>query len=183
MSSQIATPAAAQPNPRVQMNGIYDDYRKAFMNRLYYEGRVERLKDINLYYEIVLAVGTSGTIAAWYVWETPLGKRAWLIFAGVVAVLSILKPILKLTEKIEKLTKLQVGYTELYYELAKWKRTMEENRGLTPEVLKASGEAQERFIRLATDDEVPNPKFLRKCFNEVKRQAPAFGDWYQKYIA
>lgn len=183
MSSPATTLPITQPNTRVQINGIYSDYRKAVMNHLYYQCRVEYLKKINLYYEIVLAVGASGTIAAWYVWQTPLGKAAWPIFAAVVAVLSILKPILKLPEKIEKLSKLQVGYKELYYELDKWKRVMEENKGLTPEVLKASAEAQERYRRLAIEDEAPDDKILTKCFEEVKKRTSAFADWYQKYIA
>lgn len=182
-SPSVILPSATQPNTRVQINGIYDDYRKAFMNRLYYECRVQRLQKINLYYEIVLAVGTSGTIAAWYLWETPLGKRAWPIFAGGVAILSIIKPILKLPERIEKLSKLQISYTELFYELGKWKRAMEENRGLTSEVLKGSADAQERYRRLAIEDEIPNKALLAKCFQEVKQKTPTFNDWYQKYVA
>jgi hypothetical protein len=183
MSSPSPTPAVAQPNTKVQINGIYDDYRKAYMNRLYYGGRVEYLKKINLYYEIVLAVGTSGTVAAWYVWQTSLGKTAWPIFGGVVALLSILKPILKLPEKVEKLSKLQTGYTELYYELDRLRRAMEENGGLTSEILTASAAAQERYRKLAIDDEVPDEKLLKKCFAEVKRLTTAFSEWYPRYIA
>jgi hypothetical protein len=183
MSSLSTTLPVARPDRRVQINGIYDDYRKAFMNRLYYECRVEYLKKINRFYDVVLAIGTSGTVAAWYVWETPLGKKAWPIFAGVVLILSIIKPILRLPDKQEKLSKLKFGYTELYYELDKWKRAIEENKGLTPKVLKASAEAQERYRRLAIEDESPNKKLLTKCFEEVKRKTPSFTDWYQKYIA
>ena len=184
MSSASAALPAPPPNTQVQINGIYDDYRKAYMNRMYYDCRVEFLKKVNLYYEIVLAVGTSGTVAAWYVWGTPFGKTVWPIFAGSVALLSILKPILKIPEKIERLSKLQTGYTELFYELEKSKRVMEEQKGLAPGVVESSAAAQERYRKLAMQDETPpNEKLLQKCFSEVKRRTAAFPDWYQKYIA
>jgi len=183
MSSVSAAPPVSQPNTAVQINGIYNDYRKAYMNRLYYDCRVEFLKKVNLYYEIVLAVGTSGTVAAWYVWETGFGKTVWPIFGGTVALLSILKPILKIPERIERLSKLQTGYSELYYELEQSKRTMEEQKGLPPDVLKSSAAAQARYRKLAMEDEVPHEKLLQRCFDEVKRKTAAFPDWYQKYIA
>jgi hypothetical protein len=183
MSSANPNVALTQPNPRVQIKGIYNDYRKAYMNRLYYGCRVEYLKKVNMYYEIALAVGTSGTIAALYIWKTPVGEIAWPIFAGVVALLSIIKPILKLPEKIEKLSKLQIGYTELYYELDKLKRAMEENRGLTQDILKSSAEAQERYMKLAIDDEVPEEKALKKSFQDVNQKTKIFTDWYQESIA
>jgi hypothetical protein len=138
---------------------------------------------VNLYYEITLAVGTSGTIAAWYIWQTPIGKTAWPIFAGVVALMSIIKPFLKLPEKIEDFSKLHTGYKELFYDLDKQRREIEDYRGLTKESLAASADAQERYKKLALTDEKPNEKLLNTCFEEVKKKTQKFESWYQKFIA
>lgn len=184
MSSPDLTQSNKQNKVRARAlaRGFYDYYRTAFMNHRYYQCRLDSYKKWNLYYEIALAIGTSGTVAAWYIWKTPPGNTVWPIIAGLVALLSILKPILNLSKRVEALTKLHVSYTELFYDLDKVKRNIEADCIVTKEILEPYAEAHERIKGLALEDEKPREKLLNKCYEHVESITPPFDQWYQSCI-
>ncbi|HEX8138504.1 MAG TPA: hypothetical protein VF544_13130 [Pyrinomonadaceae bacterium] len=169
-------------NVRARARAFYDDYRTAFMNHRYYECRLDTYKKWNLYYEIGLAIGTSGTVAAWYLWKTPLGAAVWPVIAGAVAVMSILKPLLNLSKRVETYSKLYVGYTELFYDLQQVKKKIEASGSVTDEILEPYAQADERFKKLALEDEKAKEKLLNNCVAYVKKRNPPFEQWYQSHI-
>lgn len=151
------------------------------MSRDYYACRLAQVKRWNFMYEIVLAVGTSGTVAGWYLWQTPAGKTSWALFAGLVAILSILKPILQLPKEIERYSKLHTGYSALFYDLREHVDEIQNDGGITESREKSLKEARKRLLDLALqDDPKPSSRLLRQCQAEVNRLIPSFDEWHSK---
>ena len=166
----------------VHLRRNYDDYRTVRMSRDYYACRLSQVKKWNLLYEVVLAIGASGTVAGWYLWQTPSGKTAWALFAGLVAILSILKPILQLPKEIERYSKLHTGYSSLYYDLREHVDEIQNDGGITTTRKTALMEASKRYKDLALQDD-PNPskRLLERCQSEVNRVTPSFDEWHSKH--
>ena len=101
-------------NLRTQLTDIYRDYRNVAMSRKYYEcRRVERHR-FNVWYEIVMAFGTSGTVGTWAFWQQPAaGQQFWIAIGILVSIGAIAKPILKVGDDIERLAALSAKYAAL----------------------------------------------------------------------
>lgn len=185
MPSQVSS---SNKQLRAQARVIYDHYRTVCMSRHYYASRLILFKRYNLTYEVALAVSTSGAfvawyssspLSAWYFWQTPAGNVVRTSIAGLVVLLAILKPFLPFSEKIEKYSKLFIGYSDLYYDLKEIVDSMKTKESITKKVSDALSKAQKRYKDLALqDDPKPSKRLLRKCQNEVNRRFPASDFWY-----
>jgi hypothetical protein len=161
-----------------RLRRIYDDYRTVWMSREYYACRLSRYQRYNLVYEVALAVGASSTVAGWYIWQTPAGKTSWAVFAGVVAVLAIIKPILQLSKEIERYSKLFVGYSDLFYDYRYLVDAIKVKGGITKELRELTPKAENRYKELALqDDPKPSKRLLLSCQREVQKKAAPFRDW------
>src|SRR5260370_36062662 len=55
---------------RTHLRALYDSLRTSLMNRFYYEKRLKALQRYNKTFEILIAIGASGSaIGAWAVWK------------------------------------------------------------------------------------------------------------------
>jgi len=164
-----------------QLIEVYEVYRDALLNRKYYAQRMTFHKTVNQYYEIILAMGTSSTIAAWAFWKTGLGELAWTLIGGLVAVLVILKPIFQLSKEIERFTKLYIGWKNLHYDLKELVTGIKSQETLTAEMLKQFSAAKERK-RQVQEDEDPRPlkRLVRKYTDEVNEEIPLENLWRPK---
>lgn len=167
---------------RAKLQRIYTDYRNVRLSRDYYGCRLTAFRRWNLVYEIVLALGASGSVAAgWYIWRTSYGQPAWAVVSGLAAALAIIKPILKLPEQVERYSKLHTGYASLTFEYEEIVGRIKELGGTTSEMDERINEASSRMKRLGIDDDPhPSEALLRKCQNAIKRVVPAFDDWLPK---
>lgn len=105
-------------DPRLKSNlieALHKTYQDAGLYQTYYGHRMTDYQRRNTAYEIALAIGTSGAIAAWPIWQNGVGQSMWAIFAGSIAILVILKPFLQFSNKIERYSKLYASWGELYY--------------------------------------------------------------------
>lgn len=157
---------------------IYDLYRTVLLNRKYYARRLDLTKKMNLWLEICLAVGTSGTIGAWAIWKTGYGQYIWIVIAGGAAILAVIKPIVQLSKGIERYSKLYVGYSDLFYDLQEVVGDIRKSRLFTKEMSNAVKNARNRIKKLALeDDPQPRQKLLVQCYNEVNREIPPERLW------
>jgi hypothetical protein len=165
---------------RAELDWLYDQYRITIMNRLYYADRLEWSKWWNLTFEIIIAIGTSGVIAGWAIWSsTTFGKYFWPGFAGFVAVLTILKPILQLPLRIERYSKLWSGYNELAFDIGiKIEEVnIKREQMLSLETFRIQCDRRLRDLR-SMDDHKPNIKKLSKCEDNAIKQVPIENLWY-----
>lgn len=175
--------SAAIDHNKDRLKQVYDKYRNLHMSRDYYACRLALYQRYNLVYEIALAVGTSGAVGAWYIWQTATGMVTWAVVGGLISVLAVIKPILQLPKQIESYSKLYVAYSELYYDYKNLIDEVEVAGGLSlamEETLKA---AQGRYKDLALKDEPkPSEKLLQRCQADVNRKVPKFKSWYPEHI-
>ena len=81
---------------------VYDLYREARFSVLYYSEKLNEYKRVNTLIEVVLAITTSSAVALLWLWNTSLGQQIWKYMLIVSAVLAVIKPILKLTERVQQ---------------------------------------------------------------------------------
>lgn len=158
---------------------IYDDHRTALMTQLYYGRRLASLKNYNRWYEILLAVGTSSAIAGWYVFQTGIGSKTWGAFAGIIAVLTTIKPILNLPSEIERLSKQNAGYRDVYFDLKQLVEDIENYACITENMEEVLATAKSRAKSLVKeDDSRPNEAIVYACQKEVNRVIIDFAAWF-----
>lgn len=171
-------PSPLNPD-RARLQDIYTDYRNARLSRDYYACRLTSYRRWNLLYEIILALGASGSVAAgWYIWQTSYGQPVWAVVSGLAAALAIIKPILKLPEQVERYSKLHTGYADLTFDYEQIVREIKKLGGTTPEMDERIDNASRRMKDLGLkDDPRPSEALLRKCQKAIKKVVPAFNDW------
>ncbi len=157
---------------------LYDAYRTALLNRKYYADRLVTRQRWNLALEVILAVGTSGTIGGWAIWKQGVGPGVWAAVAGFVALIAILKPLLQLSKAIERYSKLFIGYTELHNELQRVVLEVQTCKTLTDEMWRCFQSALTRHSKLALEDDArPAERLRRRCYDEVNREIPPSELW------
>ena len=80
---------------------VYDDYRSAMMNVRIQKCSMQRLRRLNYLIEIPLAFAASTTVAGLWFWQSAAGGQAWKYLGAVTAFLAVLKPILRIPDKIQ----------------------------------------------------------------------------------
>lgn len=155
---------------------VYDLYRTARLNVKYYSGRLSALQRVNFWVEFILAATAStSAIAAFTLWETKYGALAWRTLGALSAVLAIMKPLLKLTEKIRKLEEVITGYRVLEHDLKKLEVSIRQKRAYDKELYDRFVAALDRMDNLIIKyTESSEDKRLReRCQGEVLNELPS----------
>lgn len=153
---------------------VYDQYRTTRLNVKYHQAKLDYLKKWNYITEIILALSTSSSIAGLWFWEGVLGGYLWKIIGSVAAVIAILKPILKLPDKIGKKEEILVGYKALHHDLEKILILISQNKTYDAELKKHFLDALDRkgaIVKRDNDTKV-NKKLRDKLQTEVINELP-----------
>jgi hypothetical protein len=152
---------------------VYDAYRMALLNVKYHGCRLATLQRYGTLGELVIAVGSSGTLLAIFTgWGSGTGK----VVAGA---LSAAKPVLNLTRRVEQSSRLWVEYNTVYSSLGAVVRDIQVHRALRPEMRPAVTAAQEQLDRLAHQDEAaPAGRLLKRCERETNEEIPSHSLWW-----
>lgn len=165
------------------LNELYDQYRTAMLNRIYYGTRLANFKRWNLAHEIAIAIGTSSALAAWAIWKTDTGGKVWAIITGLATILAILKPILQLSKQIERYSKLFAGHGDVLFDLEALIRKVRSTKEVTKEMENNFNQALSRIKTLAPQDyPKPSRELLNRCYAEVNKQVPANSLWIPKEV-
>ena len=162
---------------RAQLRDLYGLYRTALLSVKYYSFALTCWRIANKTIEILLALGTTGT--AWAIWKTEAGGYVWMIVAAASAVLCLLKPIVRPSEKIEKFSSLRTSFSDLYYDIEAVVEDAKKRRNYTSEMDAKVRNARERMKQLATK-EVPSPfkKLVCRFQREVNKQIVPKSLWW-----
>jgi hypothetical protein len=179
MLTESGDPGLGNLELRSNLRRVYDSFRTALFNRKYYACRLQRHRQANMWLECVLAIGTSGTVAGLSIWHGGVGKVVWAVFGGLVALTSVLKPVVGLPKSIERFSKLWTGHSRIYYDLEQVVSDIRAERQVTPQMLAALSDARNRHRELALDDDIkPVERLRRKYYAEVNNEIPASSLWY-----
>jgi hypothetical protein len=157
--------------------GIYDLHRVLRMNALYYGKKLRRVQGWNLAIEIGIALSTSATIGTLL---RPVPGFHWLlwVFSLTAAVLGVLKPIIGLPRRVERLSKLWSDYITLSLETGRIVGQIQAYQHVSPEMENAVESVRDRFDELSKrEDPYPNAGLLKKQQAVVEKELPMDRLW------
>ena len=153
---------------------IYDEIITMNLNVYYLEWQQKILKISNFYSEFIVAITTSSAIAGFWLWQTNLGSFFWKAIGLLAAVLTILKPIINLTEKIRETTELLTSARAIHHELftisllvKQYDEYKEEYRQRFIKAMEYKG----NFIKDYKDGNA-NKKMVKECFKRSVEEFP-----------
>jgi hypothetical protein len=156
----------------------YDLLRTARMNAAYYEQRLRVTSSLHLFFEITIAIGTTGGIAAWALWKGPWGSAAWATITCTATLLAVIKPIVAPAKRLELCIRQHQGWLGLYYCVDKMLMTVRQDGGLSRETRKRFDTLYDRSAQLHQDDEQrPNDRLIKKCFGIANGLHPPGSLW------
>ena len=109
---------------------------------------------------------------------TGVGAVVTIALGTIAAVLSVLKPVLGLSKKIERASKLWSGYSAVFNSAKRLVRAMQVQKAFTAEMEKAVQELHDRIDGLCADDDpCPKDKLIRDIQDEVDAEIDAERWW------
>ncbi len=154
---------------------VYGQYRTARLNVRYYEARLKTLSRRSFWMEFLLAVSTTSSVTGFWFWQTVVGGYIWKAFGILAILLAVLKPLLKLTDKIQLKTEMLTDYRSLAHDFQKLTFSIKQNhkydKALSNQfsvLVDKTGE----IIRKHTDGNI-NQNLRRRCHQIVKNELPA----------
>jgi hypothetical protein len=161
-----------------QLKNIHREFRTALLNKKYYACRLHWYRTVNRYFEILIAVGTTGTgVAGFAIWKSGAGIVAWGIISGASIVLSTLKPIIDLPKQIERYSKLSGAYSKIFESFRVMEQEFDEG-GLTAEHIEKFKQLRNQLVDLATDDDQKvDVSLVKRLEDEVNREIPVTSLW------
>jgi hypothetical protein len=156
----------------------YDLLRVARMNAAYYEQRLKVASNLHLFFETTIAIGTTGSIAAWALWQGPLGSAVWATITCAATLLAVIKPIIAPAKRLELCIRQHQGWLGLYYCVDKMLMTVRQDGGLSRDTRKRFDSLYDRSAQLHQDDEKrPNDKLIKNCFEIANGLHPPDSLW------
>ncbi len=176
---QPSVPEDGKARLAIQLKSIYDDYRTALFNELYYSERVEMLDRWRLAFDITIALlATTSPVAGWAVWKHGSYINLWAALAGFGAIIAIIAPLLKLTDRVKSASELKTGYTLLFFDLRAITQDVLASRDLSQinlELYKAAGKRMGELT--AKDDSNPSSARKKELQRRVNAQLPPSSLW------
>lgn len=172
-----AAAATVQDNSNHPVWDVYDDYRTAVWNVQIQQAELRKLKTINNSIEIPLALLASSSVTTMFFWTTPTGTVIWTALSFLTAVLAVVKPFLKLPEKIEQRGQMMADFCLIETELEKIKKGISSSRRYSPalrrqylKVLDLKGDIKKKC--LGANALPASQKIKDECFEKVEQQHP-----------
>src|SRR5690242_19074046 len=95
-----------------RVRDVHNLCRTSLLNSKYYACKLDRCRKVNMLLEGLIAIGSAGGalgsvggFAGWQFLNQSFLHGLWTLFAGIAAVLAVLKPVLQWTKSIENYAK------------------------------------------------------------------------------
>jgi hypothetical protein len=155
---------------------VYDLQRTARLNVKYYTQRLSQIERDNFLLELIVAItAPSSAVAGLFFWDTEVGKDVWQYLGVLAAFFAVLKPLLKLSDKIKKFEESLTGYKTLDYDLQIIAAQIKQKKEYTQGLQKEFNRALDRKGKLAKVEPVrkENKKLKNKLQREVCSEFPS----------
>lgn len=154
---------------------VYDAYRDSKLWVLYYSEKLDRHKRLNSFIEIILAITTSSSaVAALWLWDTALGREIWKYVLAASAILAIIKPIIKLTEKVQRYEEVLSGYRGLENDLKIIIIQIKQSRkyGIPHRTKLTEAVSRQGELQKKNPEAKHETSLIEKCRSQVKKDFP-----------
>jgi hypothetical protein len=169
----------------VKLEYIYELYKLSAINTRYYGWRLARTQRLSMVFEIIIALGATGTGAAGLKALLTTGnlkeffEEIWIFLAIISAILAITKPIVQLNKRVETYTKLFTGHNAGYFALKDIVVGVGTYHNLTAEQERQFTSIKNRYRELATLDEPsPNRRKIEQIRIQVNKRLPDDTFWW-----
>jgi hypothetical protein len=154
---------------------VYDQLRTARLNVKYYTRRIATLKSREFWLDLVLAIAApSSAVAGLWFWSHPIGQGAWKALAVIAAVVAVVKPLLKIGDKVQAMEEAVSAYKALDHDLYCLTLDIDRERAYSPQSQQRFKEALVRKGVLVGRklEESESMTLKRKCEQEVLTELP-----------
>ena len=144
------------------------------MNVKYLQAIMRRLNRRDFWHEVLIAITTSSAVAGISFWGTVLGGWLWRAIGAVATILSVLKPLLRLRDKIKRTSELLASYHILDFDLNRIRIEIERRKKYEEPLAKQFLKALERKRELVKKDVESSidDKLRVVCRKKVDREMP-----------
>lgn len=155
---------------------VYDQRRTVRLREKYFAARLCRLERQNFAMEVLVAITAStSAIAALTYWNTPTGQTIWQTFLVLSALVAIAKPIMKTTDKIQRLDELLPQYRLIEHELYKIEVAVRQRGSFDSELIDRFGKVLDRMDSIVVKpyEHSMSKRLKQRCEEEVGRELPS----------
>jgi hypothetical protein len=154
---------------------VYDLQRNCRLNIKYWTKRLARYRKWNFLMEYSMFVTAPGSaVAGFFFWQAAFGKFVWGILAFLTALLGAAKPLLKLSERIETLQKVVIGYRGIEFQLEALGTDIRREDCYSNDKVSAFKRLQSQIQEITKDEplEEVDEALRREYFEAVKQELP-----------
>lgn len=163
---------------KVALVELYDHYRTARMNCIYYEMRLRALQRWNFVIEVFVALGTSGGIAGLTLWGYGPFRHIWTALATLGAFAACIKPLLGLSKLIEQCSSQRQRYLENFFSADRLIKRIKVAHTMTNADHRMFEGIVDRFHSISLHDVVPvKHRVLSRAMDKVLVEIPTNSLW------
>ena len=164
---------------RNELLHLYDQYRTAQYNVLYYGKKLNSARKTSRYIDLLIAFAAPGVMGFWVV----LGSKEWAIMiaqilGSIAAFTAIAKSAYNISENIQRYTRLHTTYNEVAAELEQLVARAKRDRDFKDETrIRFDIQVKRMGTLAALDDPEMNPDEEERCYAVVNEQIPPSELW------
>jgi hypothetical protein len=172
------TSTAAYTPEQAEVLRLHKLYRDCLLSQKYYAERLSTRKFWAFAMDLTMAIATSTALAGMAVMKTTIGANLFSLILSLSVIVSVIRPLLKLSESIDRYSKLHYAYAELALQIDSLVADMRRKNNFREEHSKMAADIWERYRNLTLqDDAAPNRKTLKKFQAEVNEAHPSTTLW------
>ncbi|WP_300335085.1 hypothetical protein [Accumulibacter sp.] len=154
---------------------VYDLYKTARLNVKYHAARLGQVERDNFAIELLIAI-TAPTSAITGLWllQTESGQVLWKYIAALAAIAAVVKPLLRLPQKIKSLEQTLSGYRALEYDVEQIVNRIKSEGAYSRACRSMLDEAQKKKKSLVCNpaENNQNKKLIERLYSEVNQELP-----------
>lgn len=153
---------------------VYNQFRTTRLNIIYLETVVTRLKCCNTLMDCAIALAASSDVAGIWFLQGATSQIVWKWLIGITAILSVIKPLLRLTTRVQKGEKELLGYKLIFFDIQKLIIKVNQGQRYTAALKTDFLKILDRRANLIHIEEAhfTFKRLLRKCYEQVNLEIP-----------
>jgi hypothetical protein len=176
--STETVPANKYTAEQAEVLRLHELYRRCLLDQKYWAHMLARYKFWDRLTGIVTAVSSSSAVGGMAVFRTGWGDKAFTTLGAVSALVLVIRPFFKLSESVERYSKLHYGFTALFYQIENLVADIRRNNGMDQGHRTEADKIVERFNNLMLlEDASVSQKMVAGFQDEVDTAIPGDSLW------
>ena len=154
---------------------VYDLHRDCRLNAKYWSKKLIRIRRFNLAFEYLIMMTAPGSaVAGVFFWQTSIGEVIWKALITITALLSIAKPLLKLSDRVANLQGVVIQYRSLDHQLDQLRNNIRRDACYSQAMISTFKNVATQVEKLSESEPIEdiNSKLQKACFDQVNKEMP-----------